>query len=93
MPILTGQVTVCGGPPAQIVGELHTATGDVVAQVHVDPEGAYRCDLSPGRWTLNLWDALGHRACVEVELLNGEDKTLNIDLREPGVENRSKDDA
>ncbi len=84
MTTLKGKVTVHGSHAATTaVVELHNATGDVVDQVQVDSEGAYTYHLSPGTWTLNIWDAHGHRGHAEIELAEGEDKVANIDLEEP----------
>lgn len=84
MTTLTGKVTVHGDHAATTaVVELHNATGDVVDQVQVDSSGTYTYHLSPGTWTLNIWDAHGHRGRAEIEVAEGEDKNVDVDLGEP----------
>ena len=82
---LVGRITVHGGakPATSAVVELHNATGDVVDQVQVDDAGRYTYHLSAGKWTLNVWDAHGHRGTGEVTLAEGEQKNYDIDLQEP----------
>lgn len=84
MTTLSGRVTVHGDKAAKTATvELHNSSGDVVDQVSVDEDGAYRYHLAAGTWTLNVWDAHGHRGRAEVEVADGEDKTFNLDLEEP----------
>ena len=80
---LTGQVTVNGNEPAtSAVVEIHNSQGDVVDQVQVDAEGRYTYHLTPGQWTLNVWDSQGHRGKCSVTL-GDDDKTCDLDLEEP----------
>ena len=80
---LTGQITVHGKEPAtSAVVEIHNSQGDVVDQVQVDSDGRYTYHLSDGEWTLNVWDAHGHRGRCSVKLGNNEDKTCDLDLQE-----------
>jgi hypothetical protein len=84
MTSLSGRVTVHGDKVAKTANvELHNSSGDVVDQVSVDEDGGYLYHLAAGTWTLNVWDAHGHRGRAEVEIADGEDKTLNLDLDEP----------
>lgn len=81
---LTGRVTVHGDHPAtSAVVEVHNSAGDVVDQVQVDSEGRYTYHLAAGDWSLNVWDAHGHRGKAEVSLADGEEKNFDIDLEEP----------
>ena len=83
MPKLTGRITVHGDHPAtSAVVELHNSTGDVVDQVQVDGEGRYTYHLSASTWTLNVWDAHGHRGKLEVTLTE-DDQNVDLDLHEP----------
>ncbi|HVF53731.1 MAG TPA: DUF1416 domain-containing protein [Actinomycetota bacterium] len=79
---LTGKVTAHGNPALSAVVEVHNSTGDVVDQVQVDDGGAYKYHLAPGTWTLNVWDAHGHRGGGEVTLAD-DDVVYDIDLHEP----------
>jgi hypothetical protein len=84
MTTLTGRVTVHGETPARTATvELKNSQGDVVDQVAVDEEGRYRYHLAAGDWSLNIWDAHGHRGRAQVSLSDGEDRTLDVDLEEP----------
>ncbi len=84
MTTLSGRITVEGGRPAtDAVVELHNATGDVMDQVRVNDDGRYRFYVSPGIWSLTIWDPYGHRGVGEVNMLEGDDKTLDIDLTQP----------
>jgi len=82
---LEGRITVHGGdkPATTAVVELHNSVGDVVDQVAVDADGRYTYHLAPGSWSVNVWDAHGHRGSGEVTLSDGDEKTLDIDLEEP----------
>jgi hypothetical protein len=83
MPKLTGRITVHGDKPAtSAVVELHNSTGDVVDQVQVDGDGRYTYHLSPNTWTLNVWDAHGHRGKQEITL-SDDDQNVDLDLHEP----------
>ena len=83
MPKLTGKVTVHGDKPAtSAVVEVHNSQGDVVDQVQVDAGGGYTYHLSNGIWTLNVWDAHGHRGRAEVSL-GDEDQNVDVNLDEP----------
>jgi hypothetical protein len=83
MPKLTGRITVHGEHAAtSAVVELHNSTGDVVDQVQVDADGNYKYHLSANTWTLNVWDAHGHRG-KQVVTLGEDDQTCDIDLDEP----------
>lgn len=81
---LVGRITVHGDKPAtSAVVELHNATGDVVDQVQVDDDGRYTYHLAPGSWTINVWDAHGHRGKATAQIEDGSDTTLDLDLEEP----------
>ncbi len=82
---LSGRITVHGGEKTarSAVVELHNAAGDVVDQVMVDDEGRYTYHVSPGSWTLNVWDEHGHRGRAEVTMEEGKDKSFDVDLEEP----------
>lgn len=83
MPKLHGTITVHGNKPAtSAVVELHNAQGDTLDQVQVDESGNYIYHLVAGNWTLNVWDAHGHRGTAEVELTE-EDQVVNVNLDEP----------
>jgi hypothetical protein len=78
---LTGTVTVHGEGPAKFaVVELHNSSGDIVDQVQVDDGGRYTYHLSPGAWSLRVWDSIGHRSERQVTLSEGEDEVVDIDL-------------
>lgn len=85
MTSLSGRVTVHKGEKSALTAtvELHNSAGDVVDQVQVDDDAAYRYHLAAGHWSLKVWDAHGHRGRAEIDLEEGEDKTLDIDLEEP----------
>lgn len=81
---LRGRITLHGADPARTATvELHNATGDVVDQVVVDDDGRFTYHLAPGTWTLNIWDAHGHRGRETVGLEEGDDKVVEIELKEP----------
>jgi Carboxypeptidase regulatory-like domain len=80
---LTGKVTVHGSAAHAATVELHNSSGDVVDQVVVDDDGRYTYHLSPGSWSLRLWDAHGHTGRSEFTLSEGEEKVLDLELSEP----------
>ena len=81
---LTGVVTVHGSKPTRTaVVELHNSAGDVVDQVQVDDEGRYVYHLSPGEWTLRVWDEHGHRGQKVVTISDEAEKVADLDLEEP----------
>ncbi|MGH2694889.1 MAG: carboxypeptidase-like regulatory domain-containing protein [Actinomycetota bacterium] len=83
MTSLSGRVTVPGeGAAKNAVVEIHNAKDDVVDQVQTDDDGRYTYHLAPGKWTAVVWDPYGHRGRAEVELAEGEDKQLDIELTE-----------
>lgn len=80
---LTGMILVHGSEPAtDAVVELHNHTGDVVDQVVVDDDGSYTYHLSPGRWSLRVWDSHGHRGTKFVDM-TGTDLRVDVELDEP----------
>jgi hypothetical protein len=79
---LTGRITVHDEPASNAVVEIHNSQGDIIDQVQVDDDGRYTYHLTEGDWTLNVWDAHGHRGKTEVTL-GSEDKTVDLDLEEP----------
>lgn len=82
---LSGHVTVDGNrPQGDVVVELHNSAGDVVDQVRVDEDGAYRYHLSPARWYLRAWDAHGHGARAEVVIAADEDELCDLELKREG---------
>jgi hypothetical protein len=84
MTTLSGRITVHGEKPALTATvELQNSTGDVVDQVQVKDDGSYTYHLSAGTWTLNVWDAHGHRGKAQVEVAEGDDQTFDLDLEEP----------
>jgi hypothetical protein len=81
---LTGAVTVHGSKPARTACvELHNGTGDVVDQVQVGEDGRYVFHLSPGEWTLRVWDEHGHRGRASVTITDEDEKVADLDLEEP----------
>ena len=81
---VSGRITVHGDKAANTaVVEVHNSQGDVVDQVQVDDDGRYTYNLSPGTWTLNVWDNHGHRGKTSIELEEGSDREVNLDLAEP----------
>ena len=80
---LSGQVTLHGSVAANATVELHNSAGDVVDQVVIDDDGRYTYHLSPGDWSLRIWDAHGHTGQSEVTLSEGEEKVLDLELSEP----------
>ena len=79
MSTLTGRVTVDGSPVPTAVIEVHNSQGDVVDQVQADEDGRYKYHLSPGDWTLNVWDEQGHRARKGVTIAE-DDTSMDIEL-------------
>ena len=77
---VSGKVLVHDAPASGATVELHNATGDVVTQVMVDDDGAYAFHVSEGTWSLNAWDAHGHRGTAPVTLAEGEEKTVDVVL-------------
>jgi hypothetical protein len=83
MTTLSGRVLVHGEPAKIATVEIHNPNGDVVDQIQVDDEGRYTYHLSPGEWSLKVWDAYGHRGAAEVSLQEGDDKVFDVELEEP----------
>ncbi|MFN2594442.1 MAG: carboxypeptidase-like regulatory domain-containing protein [Actinomycetota bacterium] len=80
---LTGTIRVHGSEPAiDAVVEIHNHEGDVVDQVIVNDDGSYTYHLTPGRWSLRVWDSHGHRGTKFVDM-SGNDMTIDMDLDEP----------
>ncbi len=81
---LSGRITVHGDKPAETATvELKNATGDTVDQVQVDAAGRYVFYVSTGDWSLNAWDAYGHRGGGTTTVEEGGQVELNLDLEEP----------
>ncbi len=81
---LLGAITVHASKPATTATvELHNKSGDVVDQVQVDDHGRFVYHLSPGSWSLRVWDRHGHRGAAEVSVVEGEEKMVKLDLEEP----------
>lgn len=81
---LSGRITVHGDKPAETATvELKNATGDTVDQVQVDQHGRYVFYLAAGEWSLNAWDAYGHRGGGSATVEDGGQVELNLDLAEP----------
>jgi Protein of unknown function (DUF1416) len=79
---LTGRVTVHDQPATSAVVEIHNSQGDIVDQVQVDVDGRYTYHLTEGDWTLNVWDAHGHRGKAAVSL-SKDDTQVDVELDEP----------
>ncbi len=84
MTTLSGRVSVRGAskPATTATVELLNPSGDIIDQVRVDDQGAFTYHLVPGHWSLNAWDAGGHRGRAEVTLREGEDKVVDLHLEE-----------
>lgn len=84
MSTITGRITVHGSKPATAATvELHNPTGDVVDQVQVDDDGRFTYHVSPGNWSIRVWDAHGHRGFSEVKVGDGDEVRCDLDLEEP----------
>jgi hypothetical protein len=82
---LSGSVTRPTGEPAHTATvELHNSAGDILDQIVCDSQGRFRYHLSPGEWQLFVWDPVGNRAEVNVELKKDEDAAVEIDLAQGG---------
>ena len=79
---IEGTVTVDGIPARIATVELLNREGDVLDQIAVDDHGHYRYHLAPGQWTLNVYDARGNKTKTDVTLSEGEDRTLDLELKE-----------
>jgi hypothetical protein len=79
---IEGTVTVDGIPARIATVELLNRNGDVLDQIAVDDHGHYRYYLSPGQWTLNVYDARGNKIKTDISLSEGEDRTLDLELKE-----------
>ena len=77
---VSGKVLVDGSPAPGATVELHNSTGDVVTQVMVGDDGRFAFHVSEGSWSLNAWDAHGHRGSAPVTLAEGEEKTVDVVL-------------
>ncbi len=77
---VSGRVLVDEQPAPGATVELHNSTGDVVTQVMVDDAGRYAFHVSEGSWSLNAWDAQGHRGSAPVTLGEGEEKKVDVVL-------------
>ena len=79
---LSGVVQAHGEPALTAVVEISNSQGDIVDQVQVDDTGRYTYHLSPGDWTLKVWDAHGHRGQSNVTI-GEEDTSHDLSLDEP----------
>ena len=79
---IEGTVTVDGIPARIATVELLNRDGDILDQIAVDDHGHFRYHLAPGRWTLNVYDTRGNRSRTDISLTEGEDRTLNLELKE-----------
>jgi hypothetical protein len=80
---VSGTVLVHDDPAPGATVELHNSSGDVVTQIMVDDDGRFAFHVSEGAWSLNAWDAHGHRGSVPVTLAEGEEKDLKLVLEHP----------
>ncbi len=77
---VSGKVLVHDAPAHGATVELHNSSGDVVTQVMVGDDGGYAFHVSEGSWSLNAWDAHGHRGSAPVTLGEGEEKNVDVVL-------------
>ncbi len=77
---VSGTILVHDRPAPGATVELHNSSGDVVTQVMVDDDGRYTFHVSEGTWSLNAWDAHGHRGSAPVTLGEGEEKNVDVVL-------------
>ena len=77
---VSGKVLVDDRPAPGATVELHNSSGDVVTQVMVDDDGRYAFNVSEGSWSLNAWDAHGHRGSAPVTLGEAEEKNVDVVL-------------
>jgi hypothetical protein len=81
MTTLSGKITKDDGSPAlDAAVEVSNSSGDVIDQVKVDSDGAYKYHLAAGTWALKAWDPHGGRGSLDVTLAEGETATGNIKL-------------
>ena len=78
---VSGTVLVEDRPASGATVELHNSSGDVVTQIMVDDDGRFAFHVSAGSWSLNAWDAHGHRGSAPVTLAEGESKDLQLVLQ------------
>ena len=79
---IEGTVTVDGIPARIATVELLNRDGDVLDQVRVDDHGHFRYHLAAGEWTLNVYDERGNKTKANISLSEGEDRALDIELKE-----------
>jgi hypothetical protein len=79
---IEGTITVDGIPARIATVELLNREGDILDQIAVDDHGHFRYHLAPGSWTLNVYDARGNKNKTNITLSEGEDRTLNLELKE-----------
>ncbi len=79
---IEGTVKVDGIPAKIATVEVLNRDGDIIDQIAVDDHGHYRYHLAPGKWTLNAYDARGNKSRTDISLSEGEDRTLDIELKE-----------
>jgi hypothetical protein len=77
---ISGKVLVHDAPADGATVELHNSAGDVVTQIMVDEDGRYAFHVGEGSWSLQAWDAHGHRGSVPVTLAEGEEKDVDVVL-------------
>ena len=80
---VSGKVSVHEEAALGATVELHNSSGDIVTQSQVDDDGRYMFHLAPGDWSLNAWDAHGHRGTATFSLQEGDHKTVDLVLDEP----------
>ncbi|MDQ3982691.1 MAG: carboxypeptidase-like regulatory domain-containing protein [Actinomycetota bacterium] len=80
---VSGTVLVHDRPAPGATVELHNSSGDVVTQIMVDDDGKFAFHVSEGSWSLNAWDAHGHRGSAPVTLAEGEEKSIDLVLEHP----------
>ena len=80
---VSGKVLVHDKPAPGATVELHNSSGDIVTQVMVGDDGRFAFHVAEGTWSLNAWDAHGHRGSSPVTLADGEEKELTLGLVHP----------
>lgn len=77
---VSGRVMLPGNEPAQSATvEVLNSAADVVDQVVVDDQGAFRYHLAPGNWQLNAYDPHGRRGGAQINL-GDDDQEVTLDL-------------
>jgi hypothetical protein len=80
MPVLFGVALRDGEPVAGVDVRLIDDAGEPIAEVETGEDGTFELDIEPGTWTLRWASPEGDEDEGEIEIVEGEDAEVELEV-------------